>query len=89
MASATKIPRASKIEDAARTGTVRLDGDTIRLETGPARPTVYYLVWRMRPSQPWQSEEFDSRTQAHRRFFVLVERGVEAYLEKRQIGRSA
>ena len=89
MASATKIPSASKVEDAALTGTVRLVGDTIRVETGPSRPTVYYLVWRTRPSLPWHSEEFESRTQAHRRFFELVERGVEAYLEKRQTGRSS
>jgi hypothetical protein len=89
MASATKIPFASKVECAALTGTVRLDGDTIRVETGPRRPTVYYLVWRTRPSHPWHSEEFESRSQAHRRFFELIERGVEAYLEKRQTGHSA
>ena len=78
-----------EIRNAALTGTVRFDGDTVRVEAGPARPTVYYLVWRTRPSHPWRSEEFESRTLAHRRFFELVERGVEAYLEKRQTGRLA
>lgn len=48
-----------------------------------ATPTVYYIVWRSRPSQPWQSEELLTRIEAHRRYFALLERGVEAYLERR------
>jgi hypothetical protein len=44
---------------------------------------VYYLLWRPRPSQPWQSEEHFSRSDAHNRYFSLVQRGYEAYLEKR------
>jgi hypothetical protein len=47
-------------------------------------PHAYYLVWRPRPSQPWQSEEHASRTLAHNRYFALIQRGYEAYLEKRQ-----
>lgn len=47
------------------------------------RSTVYYLVWRIRPSQPWRSEEFENRFDAHQRYFTLIERGVEAYLESR------
>ena len=45
--------------------------------------TVYYLVWRTRPSHPWQSEEFVSRIDAHKRYLALIERGTEAYLERR------
>ena len=37
----------------------------------------------MKPA-PWRSEEFSSRFQAHSRYFVLLERGLEAFLEKRQ-----
>ncbi|HEX5105372.1 MAG TPA: hypothetical protein VFV87_16250 [Pirellulaceae bacterium] len=46
--------------------------------------TVYYLVWRISPSQPWRSEEFFNRIDAHNRYFALLQRGVEAYLERRQ-----
>ena len=45
---------------------------------------IYYLAWRIRKHHPWRSEEFKSRFQAHSRYFSLLERGVEAYLEKRQ-----
>jgi len=48
-----------------------------------AVPTVYYIVWRSRPSHPWHSEELFNRIEAHRRYFALLERGVEAYLERR------
>jgi hypothetical protein len=46
--------------------------------------TVYYLVWRIRANQHWRSEEFFNRIDAHNRFFELIQRGVEAYLERRQ-----
>jgi len=82
MASATEILRA------AMTGTVRIE-DTVRIEAIPARPQAYYLLWRMRASHPWHSEEFDNRNQAHLHYFALIQRGAEAYLEKRQrTGRS-
>jgi len=74
---------ATEIKSAAMTGTVRVD-DTVRVEGTPARAHTYYLLWRTRPSHPWQSEEFDNRNQAHHRYFELIQRGVEAYLEKRQ-----
>ena len=47
-------------------------------------PRVYYLVWRTRPNRPWLSEELHSRSEAHNRYFALIQRGYEAYLEKRQ-----
>jgi hypothetical protein len=58
--------------------------DTIRFEPvqDPGIP-IYYLLWRARPSLPWHSEEVESRTAAHRRYFALLERGVEVYLERR------
>ena len=68
---------ATEIKSAATTGTVRVEGKSARAQT-------YYLLWRTRPSHPWQSEEFDNRNQAHHRYFELIQRGVEAYLEKRQ-----
>jgi hypothetical protein len=48
-----------------------------------ASSRIYYLLWRPRPSQPWQSEEHFSRSDAHNRYFSLLQRGYEAYLEKR------
>lgn len=48
------------------------------------RTTVYYLVWRTRPNHPWHSEELYSRIEAHNRYFSLIQRGIEAYLERRQ-----
>lgn len=45
---------------------------------------VYSVAWRIRKSHPWRSEEFSSRFQAHSRYFGLLERGLEAYLERRQ-----
>ncbi|MFN0018844.1 MAG: hypothetical protein ACKVP0_11340 [Pirellulaceae bacterium] len=45
---------------------------------------IYYVVWRSRKSLPWQSEEFTGRFQAHCRYFALLDRGTEAYVEKRQ-----
>jgi len=56
------------------------------LAASKLQPTaVYYLAWRIRPNHPWRSEEFESRTQAHRRYFSLLERGAEAYLERRNV----
>ena len=54
--------------------------------TAPAVPqtTVYYLVWRTRPNHPWHSEELFNRIDAHKRYLALIERGVEAYLERRK-----
>jgi hypothetical protein len=67
--------------------TVRLgvdETDTVRFEPAqdPGLP-IYYLLWRARPSLPWHSEEVESRPAAHRRYFALLERGVEVYLERR------
>jgi hypothetical protein len=58
--------------------------DTVRFEPvhDPGLP-IYYLLWRARPSHPWHSEEVESRSAAHRRYFALLERGVEVYLERR------
>lgn len=58
--------------------------DTVRVEPrhDPGLP-IYYLLWRARPSLPWHSEEVESRSTAHRRYFALLERGVEVYLERR------
>ncbi|MCI0360622.1 MAG: hypothetical protein L0211_19270 [Planctomycetaceae bacterium] len=74
---------ATDVKSAAMTGTVKIDGDTVRVEAAPVHTHVYYLLWRKRPSQPWHSEEFDNRNQAHHRYFALAGQGVEAYLEKR------
>lgn len=51
-----------------------------------SQPKVYYLVWRSRPSHPWHSEELYSRIEAHNKYFALIQRGVEAYLERRSPG---
>ncbi len=45
---------------------------------------VYYLRWRTRAMQSWHSEEFDRRLAAHERYLALIERGVDAYLERRR-----
>jgi hypothetical protein len=52
----------------------------------PVQPptTVYYLVWRTRASHPWHSEELFNRIDAHKRYLALIERGVEAYLQRRR-----
>ncbi|MBC7854927.1 MAG: hypothetical protein IAF94_15960 [Pirellulaceae bacterium] len=55
-----------------------------RLAPADSQSPVYYLAWRIRKRQPWRSEEFSSRFQAHGRYFALVERGWEAHMEKRQ-----
>ena len=47
-------------------------------------PIVYYVLWRSRPSHPWHSEELFTRIDAHNKYFSLLQRGYEAYLEKRQ-----
>jgi hypothetical protein len=75
--------------EAALAGTVRADGDTVRAQGGDAPRAAYYLLWRTGHAHPWHSEEFASRREAHRRFFELLERGAEAYLEKRPAARSA
>lgn len=54
-----------------------------RTARGEATETVYYLAWRLRPTHPWSSEEFATRMAAHQRYFALIERGIEAYLERR------
>lgn len=46
--------------------------------------TRYSLFWRARPNHPWHSHEFDSRERAYHRYFALIERGVEAYLQRRR-----
>lgn len=45
---------------------------------------IYYVAWRSGKSHPWRSEEFACRFQAHSRYFGLLDRGAEAYVEKRQ-----
>jgi hypothetical protein len=58
--------------------------DSAQLTASAPRPTtVYYLVWRNRPSHPWHSEELFNRIDAHKRYLSLIERGTEAYLERR------
>ena len=49
-----------------------------------AESPLYYVAWRIRKHHPWQSEEFDNRFQAQSRYFALLERGLEAYWERRQ-----
>jgi hypothetical protein len=49
-----------------------------------AETPVYYVAWRIHKHHPWRSEEFGSRFEAHGRYFALLERGLEAYWEKRQ-----
>jgi hypothetical protein len=50
----------------------------------PQQTTVYNLVWRVRQSQHWHSEELFNRIEAHNRYLTLIQRGIEAYLERRQ-----
>lgn len=50
----------------------------------PSAALIYYLLWRPRATRPWQSEELYNRFEAHNKYFALIERGCEAYLEKRQ-----
>jgi hypothetical protein len=45
---------------------------------------IYYVLWRSRPNHAWHSEELFNRIDAHNRYFSLIQRGYEAYLEKRQ-----
>jgi hypothetical protein len=60
-------------------------GFTVTLAAGPpcARP-IYFLLWRTRPNYPWHSEELLNRAEAHNKYFSLIERGYEAYLERRR-----
>jgi hypothetical protein len=44
----------------------------------------YYLFWRKHPGHPWHSFYFETRDGAYRRYFFLIERGIEAYLERRR-----
>lgn len=46
--------------------------------------SIYYLLWRPRVNHPWHSEELFNRFDAHDRYFSLIQRGFEAYLEKRK-----
>ena len=57
---------------------------TIAAAAKGAAPANYYLLWRSRPSHPWHSEELFTRIDAHNKYFALLQRGYEAYLEKRQ-----
>ena len=68
--------------------------ETIHVSAGQSAPPfdptasqsgsrVYYLLWRPRSSQPWHSEEHQSRIEAHNKYFSLMQRGYEAYLERR------
>jgi hypothetical protein len=50
---------------------------------GRAMSPTYYVAWRIRKHHPWRSEGFDSRFEAHSRYFALLERG-ETHWEKRQ-----
>jgi hypothetical protein len=59
------------------------DGERVS-GSGDAGEIVYYLLWRTRAMQSWHSEEFDRRLPAHERYLALIERGVEAYLERRR-----
>jgi hypothetical protein len=69
---------------------LNLAGETDRLDTDtwqpqPPKPLKqYYLLWRTGWSHPWRSEEIESRNEAHARYFALIERGYEAYLERRE-----
>jgi hypothetical protein len=74
---------------------LNLAGETVRLDTDtwqpqppnpqPPKPLKqYYLLWRTGWSHPWRSEEIESRNEAHARYFALIERGYEAYLERRE-----
>jgi hypothetical protein len=45
---------------------------------------IYYVLWRSRPNHPWRSEELMNRFEAHNKYFSLIQRGYEAYIEKRQ-----
>lgn len=51
--------------------------------------TVYYVAWRLRSTHPWNSEEFFNRFEAQDKYFSLIERGIEAYLETRQRNAAA
>ena len=54
------------------------------VESLPSHCPIYYVAWRSRASHPWRSEEFTCRFQAHCRYFTLLDRGAEAFVEKRQ-----
>jgi hypothetical protein len=57
---------------------------TKQLAANETSSLVYYVAWRSRKNHPWRSEEFTSRFQAHCRYFALLDRGAEAYVENRQ-----
>ena len=61
----------------------RRDGERVS-DRNSGEQVVYYLLWRTRAMQAWHSEEFDRRLTAHERYLALIERGVEAYLERRR-----
>ena len=55
-----------------------------RRRASAERQAIYYLVWRSRANHPWHSEEYFTRIEAHKRYFTLLDRGSEAYLECRR-----
>jgi hypothetical protein len=68
---------------AARLQSVAFDPTNSTLTASPSGPRVYYLLWRSRKGHPWQSEEHFNRIDAHNKYFSLIQRGYEAYLERR------
>ena len=60
----------------------------VRMGSGEGKPgnagSIYYVLWRSRPNHPWRSEELFNRFEAHNKYFALIQRGYEAYMEKRQ-----
>ena len=52
--------------------------------TAGAAAIIYYVLWRTRPTHPWHSEELFNRIDAHNKYFSLLQRGYEAYVEKRK-----
>jgi hypothetical protein len=57
---------------------------TSREENWFSDSPIYYVAWRSCKTHPWRSEEYACRFQAHSRYFALLDRGTEAYVEKRQ-----
>jgi hypothetical protein len=47
--------------------------------TGPHHPPMT-VCWRFRSSHPWTIEEFFGRDEAYKRYFYLVDRGVEVQI---------
>lgn len=51
------------------------------VESFTATAPSFVLYWRFRPAHPWTMEQFQDRSQAYRRFFHLMERGIETRFE--------